>query len=449
MTSSQRPRWSSSVGFVLAAAGSAVGLGNIWKFPYISGVNGGGAFVFIYLFCISLVGIPVLLSELYIGKTGQSNTVASYEKVYKKGTFWKLSGVLGLISAFIILSFYSVVGGWILDFEYRSIINEFGGQSDDNIRGILTDLFQSPVRQVVLHFIFALLTVAIVLGGVKKGIERLNKILMPGLVLILIGLLIYSAFLPGFGQAFEFLFKPDFSKITGAGILEAVGHSFFTMSVGVGVMITYGSYLPAKENLPKMGFSLALIDTVLALSAGLVIFSAVFSYGIEPGAGPTLIFQTLPVLFSKMPGGYFVALAFFSLVAFTALTSSISILEVVVAYCVETFALNRKVVTVLVGAAVFLVGILSALSTSVLSGFTVMELTFFDFFDKLTSSLFLPLSGLMTALFVGWVLGPSVVKKITEKTGFDAYEKILLLCLRFVVPVSIGIILVQGLDWIK
>ena len=448
MSESNRPKWSGSLGFVLAAAGSAVGLGNIWKFPYITGMNGGGAFVLVYLACIALVGVPVLLAELYIGKVGQANAVLAYEKVHKEKSFWRLPGALGLISAFLILSFYSVIGGWIVNFEWCSLLNEFGTRPEGEIKSMLSDLFEDPTRQIFLHSIFMLLTVGIVLGGVQKGIEKWTKLLMPGLVLILIGLLVYSLFLPGFGQAAEFLFLPDFSKLSWEGLLEAVGHSFFTLSVAVGVMVTFGSYLSKDDNLPRMGFSIAIIDTVLALTAGLVIFTAVFSYGIEVDTGPTLIFQTLPLLFGKMPGGYFIAVTFFLLIASTALTSTISILEVVVAYCTETFKAPRRITTLIVGFAAFAVGLLSDLSTNLLSHVKIVGLNFFDFFDKLTSSLFLPLSGLLTSVFLGWVLGPRAVDEIIRDTGFEAYRKTLLICIRVIVPISVSIILIMGLDWL-
>lgn len=448
MSESNRPKWSGSLGFVLAAAGSAVGLGNIWKFPYITGVNGGGAFVLVYLACIALVGVPVLLSELYIGKVGQANAVHAYERIHKPKTFWRLPGALGLISAFVILSYYSVIGGWILNFEWCSLLNDFGTRPESEIKSMLSDLFDDPTRQIFLHLVFMLLTTGIVLGGVQEGIEKWTKLLMPGLVVILIGLLVYSFFMPGFSDAAKFLFFPDISKLSWHGLLEAVGHSFFTLSVAVGVMVTFGSYLSKNENLPKMGFSIALIDTVLALTAGMVIFTAVFSYGIEVDTGPTLIFQTLPLLFGKMPGGYIIAVTFFLLIAFTALTSTISILEVVVAYCTETFKAPRRITTVVVGFAAFALGLLSDLATNLLSHVKIVGLNFFDFFDKLTSSLFLPLSGLLTSIFLGWVLGPAAIDEIIKDTGFEPYRNILLICIRVIAPISISIILFMGVDWL-
>lgn len=448
MSGKNRPHWSSNLGFFLAAAGSAVGLGNIYKFPYIVGMNGGGAFVLVYLLCISLVGVPVLLCELFIGQQGQSNTVESYAKVDPTGSKWRIAGLLGLISAFIILSFYCVVGGWILDFSFLAFSNSFTGHSETAIKAFLPGLFASAWRQTLLLLAFLTLTVSIVYGGLIKGIERWNKILMPGMVLLLLVLLVYSSFLPGFLPACKFLFLPDLSHLQAHSVLEAIGHSFFTLSVAVGVMVTYGSYLSKQENLPKMAYSIAVIDTLLALGAGIVVFSAVFTYGLQANAGPTLIFQTLPVLFSKMPGGAFAAVLFFLLVTFTALTSAMSLLEVVVAYACETWDLSRKPTTLLVGLATFVLGIPSALSFNALSELHILGLSFFDFCDKLTSTLFLPLSGLLTSLFVGWKLGPKAVRKLVAGSKFAGLEASLLFCLRFLTPVGIAIILVLGLDWL-
>ena len=445
MSTDHRPKWSGSIGFILAAAGSAVGLGNIWKFPYITGMNGGGAFVLIYLLCIALVGVPVLLSELYIGKTGQANTVKAYEKVHKKGSIWQIGGVISLTSAFLILTYYSVIGGWILHFEWQSILSIFNQYNDAQVAETLGNLLNDPKEQIILHFIFCVLTTGIVYGGVQKGIERWSEILMPGLTVLLFILLIYSSFLPGFSQSLEFLFVPKFNQLTWSGVLEAVGHSFFTLSVAVGVMITYGSYLNKSENLPKMGFTIAILDTIIALTAGVIIFSAVFSYGIEINAGPTLIFESLPVLFNRMSGGYVIATSFFLLVSFTALTSTISILEVVVAFWVETFKTRRKATTIGVGLTVFILGIFNALSSNILSHIRIFGLSIFDFIDKLTSNIFLPSAGLITAIFIGWVLGPKAIRKITSGTGFEAYHYILLFSIRIIVPISISIILILSI----
>ena len=404
-TQGQRAHWGSRLAFILAAVGSAIGLGNLWKFPYIAGVNGGGAFVLIYLICIALVGIPIFISELYIGQQAQSNTVQSFEVLHKKGTLWQLPGWMGLISAFLILSFYSVVSGWILDFEYKSIMGAFLNKSDKEIQGALGALLSDPLRQSLWLLVFTLLSVAIVWKGVQKGLERWNKILMPTLFLILTGLLIYSLSLEGFSEAVHFLFSWDTSKLTAKGLLEAIGHSFFTLSLGMGVILVYGSYLPRSESLPRVALVVAFLDTLVALVAGLIIFSIVFTFDLEPSSGPGLIFSTLPSLFAQMPGGYFLSIIFFLLVVFAALTSSISILEVVVAYISEKYGVHRKKVLIGIWIVLYPMGLLSVFSFNKLSEFKILNMTFFDLFDTLTSSYLLPLGGLLIALFFGWKLG--------------------------------------------
>lgn len=406
-----RAHWSGRLAFILAAAGSAVGLGNMWKFPYIAGTNGGGAFVLLYLLCIAIVGIPIFIAELYIGQAGQKNAVESFEVVHKKKSRWRFIGFLGILSAFLILSFYSVVGGWVLDFLYRSASGDFLVLSDDEISSVLGSLFSNPERQLFWHFVFMGMTIGIVIGGVKNGLERWNNILMPGLIAILLGLVVYSFTLDGFPQSVSFLFSFDTSELSAEGLLEAVGHAFFTLSLGMGAILTYGSYLDKKEGLVRTAFTVGLLDTAIALVAGLIIFSVVFTFGFEPGAGPGLMFKTLPMLFAKLPGAYFLTIVFFVLVTFAALTSAVSLLEVVVAYLDEKHNLKRWQTTLGAGLVIYALGVLSALSTNKLADFKVLGLTFFDLFDKLSSQYFLPLGGLGISLFFGWVLGPKAVER--------------------------------------
>lgn len=448
MTSaSARGHWSTRLSFILAAAGSAVGLGNIWKFPYITGVNGGGAFVAVYLVCIALVGLPIFVSELFIGQKAQANVVRAFEATHRPGTPWRFVGWMGLLSAFLILSFYSVVGGWVLDFVYRSLGNQFAGRPDAEIQGMLGTLFSSPSRQFFWHALFMCGTVAIVLQGLASGLERWNRILMPSLFLLLLLLLLRAAFLPGLGRALTFLFVPDTSRLSAAGVLEAVGHSFFTLSLGMGAMITYGSFLRSNAELTRTVLTVAALDTLIALAAGTVIFSVVFSYGLDASSGPTLMFQTLPMLFAKMPGGYFVSLAFFLLVAFAALTSAISLLEVVTAYWTEQHGTARKPTVLVLGAIIYVLGIPSALSTNLLSDVKVLGHTFFDLADKLTSSVTLPLGGALIALFFGWVLGPRAAEEIVGPR-FPLAAKLLMWTARVLAPVAVGVIIVHGLrDW--
>ncbi len=438
-----RAHWGSRFGFILAAAGSAVGLGNIWKFPYITGVNGGGAFVLIYLICIAIVGVPIFLAELYIGRTSQRNAVTAFEEMHREGTPWRSVGLLGVLSAFLILSFYSVVGGWVLSFEAKALFDQFSGHTDEEIRGVLGELFASPWTMLLWHAVFMTMTVGIVLGGVKKGIERWNKILMPALFALMVLLLGRAFFLDGFGRAVEFLFAPDFSKLSASSILEAVGHSFFTLSLGMGAIITYGSYLGKNERITSTAFTVAIMDTVVALLAGLIIFSVVFSYGLEPGAGPTLMFQTLPVLFSKMPGGYIVSVLFFLLVGFAALTSAISLLEVVVAYFDETHNVDRRKGTLFMGGIIFVLGILCALSFNVLADFKIIGHTIFDLFDAFTSKFALPFGGLMISLFFGWVLGPKAVQATIGDGHPPIYLTGLLWTTRVIAPLAIGVVIVN------
>lgn len=441
-TSAARAHWSSRLAFILAAAGSAVGLGNIWKFPYITGVNGGGAFVAVYLVCIALVGMPIFIAELYIGRQAQANVVRAFEVTHRPRTPWRYVGWMGLASAFLILSFYSVVGGWVLDFILRSATNQFAGHSDAEIQGVLGTLFSKPLRQLFWHALFMAATVAIVVQGLNAGLERWNRILMPALFVLLLLLLVRAVFLPGFGQALSFLFTPHTEKLTATGVLEAVGHSFFTLSLGMGAMITYGSYLRTSGELTRTVLSVAVLDTLIALAAGVVIFSVVFTFGLEPGSGPTLMFQTLPMLFAKMPGGYLVSLAFFLLVAFAALTSAISLLEVVVSYWVETHGTARGRTALVVGGIVYLLGVLSALSTNLLADVKLLGLTFFDLADKLTSSVTLPLGGALISLFFGWVLGRRAVAEVVG----ERFATPLLWTVRVLAPLGVLGMLINGLS---
>lgn len=442
--------WSGRGAFILAAVGSAVGLGNIWKFPYMAGANGGGAFVLIYLIAIAFIGVPIFLAELYIGQTSRRSAVQAFEALHRKKTPWRWVGAMGVFSGFVILSFYSVVGGWVLDFEIQSLLNRFGNQTPDEIKGYMGTLFGNASRQVFFHLIFMLLCLGIILGGVRRGIERWTRLLMPALCVLLLLLLIYSVFQSGFSEALKFLFYPDFSalfhesgKFKWAVVLEAVGHAFFTLSLGLGCIITYGSYLNDKKDFLKIAVTVALLDTVFALVAGVIIFSVVFSHGLEPGGGPTLLFQTLPVLFSEMPGGYFVSVTFFMLVSFAAITSGISLLEVVTAYLVDNFKFGRRNATIFSSSAMFFVGLLTVFSMNVLSEYKFGIYTFFDLKDKLTSNITLPLGGLLISLFYGWVLGPRAVEASIGRKAAPLFLVILWIT-RLAAPIAVGIILFNG-----
>ncbi|MCP5108256.1 MAG: sodium-dependent transporter, partial [bacterium] len=404
-----RGNWGSRLGFILAAAGSAVGLGNIWKFPYITGVYGGGAFVLVYLGFILIVGLPIMISELVIGHRAKKNPVGAFRELAGKKSLWQSAGWLGVASGFIILSFYSVVAGQAMAYIFKAI-SGFSGSAHE-IEAQFTALKTNPGLSILWHTIFMGLTISIVIGGIQHGIEKWSKILMPALVLTLLGLTFYGLFFSSGGtQALSFLFKPDFSKLSSEAVLSALGHAFFTLSLGMGAMITYGSYLGKKTNLLKSAITVVLMDTVIALLAGVAIFSLVFEYGMKEGAGPGLIFQTLPVLFKET--GQFISVPFFILLTFAALTSGISLLEVVVSYFIDEKGWSRTRATLLMGGSIYLIGFLPALDKLKIN-FQGKEQSFFDIFDFVSTNYMLPVGGLLICLFVGWIMKEKIIQSET------------------------------------
>ncbi len=439
-----RDSFGSKFGVIAAAAGSAVGLGNIWKFPYIAGIYGGAAFLFVYLAFIVAIGLPVMLSELIIGRKSQRNAFGAF-KVLAPGTPWKYIGILGVSAAFLILSFYGVVAGWSIQYIILAIQDGFSNKNPDEINALFTTLIESPIKPVILQLVFMLATGAIVIIGVKKGIEKYTKILMPLLVVILIVLCVKSVSLEGAKAGLLFLFKPDFSKLTGDGILSALGHAFFTLSLGMGTLITYGSYIQKNNNLVRTVLNVTIADTVIAILAGIAIFPAVFAFGIEPSQGPGLIFITLPNVFHQMPGGFIFAILFFILLTVAAITSSISILEVVVAYFKEEFKMGRESATVLATILISILGVLCSLSMGVLSPVTFFGLNIFDLMDWISANLLLPIGGLFIAVFVGWIFGR---KKVQEEVANGGKLSGILLSsfmflVKFVAPIAIAIVLMN------
>lgn len=394
-----RGHWATRVGFVLAAAGSAVGLGNIWKFPYITGVYGGGAFVFVYLACILLIGVPILLAEISLGKLTQRDPVGAMRSLAGRGSPWQVVGWMGVLSAFVILSFYSIVAGWAVAFFFRGLQGAMHMHTDPEIvRNLFTNLAGDPHEQVIWHLGFMAITVAIVAAGVRRGIERWSRLLMPLLLLLLGVLLAYSASLDGFAEGARFMFGFRPGSLTPEAVLEALGHSFFTLSIGMGAMLVYGSYLGREEGVAKPGLMIAALDTGIALVAGLVIFPVVFHFQLEPGAGPGLIFQTLPMAFHDLPGGGMAATMFFLLLSFAALTSAISLLEVAVSFVCDELGWPRRLAAVGLGSVVALVGVPSAFFGG-----------FFGFMDTLSTNYLLPLGGLGIAVYVGRFLDRRVL----------------------------------------
>jgi NSS family neurotransmitter:Na+ symporter len=406
MNGNNRPRalWASRFGFVLAAAGSAIGLGNIWKFPYITGKHGGGAFVLVYLACIALVGIPILMAELLIGRQGRRDAVGCFAVLERPRSPWMIVGWVGVVASFILLSFYAVVAGWSFDYVVMAASGALRDRSPVEIEGLFGALVASPARVIFWQGLFVVATVAIVLGGVRGGIERCNRILMPALFVLLLVLFGRGLMSAGGLPALRFMFQADFSTLTSQALLDALGHAFFTLSLGAGTMITYASYLDPEADLSGLALRITLLDTLMALLAALTIFSVAFAAGIEPGAGPGLVFQTLPILLLELPFGSVLALLFFLLLAFAALSSSISMLEVIVAYLIDEKTWPRWRATGLVGVAAFLLGLPSALSFNLWQDYRpFFGRTFFDACDLLVSSYLLPLGGLLVAIYVGWV----------------------------------------------
>lgn len=401
----KRENWGSKTGFILAAAGSAIGLGNIWKFPYIAGENGGASFIIVYLICIAIIGLPVLIAEILIGRTTQRNPVGAFYKL-SQSKLWAGLGGMGVLAGFFILSFYAVIAGWSVGY----IIEAFSGNFFDFTEAVgAADHFNNLVGNIywILGYFsfFMILTMIIVFAGVQKGIERGSKILMPILLFLLLILMIRGVTLEGAGEGLEFLWYPDWSKINAQSILIALGHAFFTLSLGMGAMLTYGSYMSKKDSVPNSALQIVVLDTFIALIAGIAIFTSVFAVGLDPAAGPGLIFHTLPAVFMKMPGGYIFSILFFVLLTIAALTSSISLLEVVVSYFVDELKWKRHTAAIVLTAVIFSLGVPSALSYNVLADFKIFNLNFFDLIDFIASNILLPLGGLLIALFAAWFWG--------------------------------------------
>lgn len=402
--------WTSRWAFVLAATGAAVGLGNIWKFPYIAGENGGGAFVLVYLACIAFIGIPVMMAEILVGRRGRQNPLNSIESLAKEqdsSTAWKYIGALGIFAGFLILSYYSVVAGQAMAYVVRTFSGTFEGVTPDGARNLYLELVSVPEKLLAWHTIFMVLTMMIVSRGVQRGLEKSVRILMPGLFLILL-ILVGYAYAQGdaFDQAVHFLFEPDFSKLTTKGVLTAMGHAFFTLSLGMGAIMVYGSYLPKKTSILQMTLAISFMDTLVAILAGLAIFPLVFANGLAPGAGPGLIFESLTIAFGHMPYGAFFGGMFFLLLVFAALSSAIALVEPVVTWLVENFNIKRLNACIWVGVTIWLFGLLTLFSFNIGSEWTLAGLTAFQLLDYLTANIMLPLGGLLIAIFAGWVMRP-------------------------------------------
>ena len=452
-TPSVRDGFSSRFGIIAAAAGSAIGLGNIWKFPYITGEYGGAAFILVYLICITLIGLPVMLSEFLIGRRAEKDAVGSFKKLAPR-TPWFITGWLGLVSAFIILSFYGVVAGWTLHYLYLSLSGGLLNLNTEQLSGLFSNFISNPWQPIIWQCIFMAVTVAVVLGGVKNGIERYSKLLMPLLLIILVILAFRSVTLQGAEAGIDFLFSPDFSKLDMKAVLAALGHAFFSLSLGMGTMITYGSYIQKKENLATTAIQVSIADTAIALIAGIAIFPAVFAFGIEPSAGPGLVFITLPNVFGQMTMGIVFSALFFALLAVAAITSAISILEVLVAYLDEEFNWPRPRSTILIGSIITVVGALlsqgngsmASIQLPFLLGGEIAQMNIFDWFITLSDQL-LPIGGFVIALFVGWKMTKADIHDELSSQGRwrVPYLTVYRIVVKIIAPAAIALVFLSNI----
>jgi len=442
-----REHWSSHLGFLLAAAGSAIGLGTLWKFPYVTGENGGGLFVIIYLLCTLFIGIPVFIAELVLGRRAQRGAVGVFASLANNSTVWKSAGWLSVLSSFIIMSYYSVIGGWGLNYILMSLNESFKGLSVQEVAQRFDLLYASGDITLFWHFLFTLLVVVLLLPGVKQGIEFWSKFMMSGLFILLISLFIYSTTLEGFSQAAHFILSPDFSKMRPSSALEALGLSLFTLSLGQGVMLTYGSYMRKSEDIPKTGLIIGITIVCVAVLASLMIFPIIFTFGFSPEEGRGLIFKTLPVLFAKLPGSLLISITFFVLFVFAALTSAIAFVEVIAANSMDLLGWSRRKSVLTSGLACFIFGIPSALSgtDTIFGNWTkIFGKTFFGTMDDLVSIWFLPIAGLMISIYVGWFFDKEACKEeFGSGSSMAGLWGIWRFFVRWVVPVAIIMIMFQ------
>ncbi len=443
----QREHWGSRLGFVLAAAGSAIGLGTLWKFPYVTGQNGGGIFVLFYLFCTFFIGIPLFMGELIIGRRAQRGPVGIFMELTPDKPGWKCVGWLGVLSSFLILSYYIVVAGWGLNYFLLSLNQFYLNRNEQEISGLFDTLYQSGGISLFWAFIFLLITFGVVYQGIRKGIEKWSKVLTISLFIILIGLFLYSLTLSGMPKALRFIFYPDFAKFRASAFLEALGLSFFTLSLGQGILLTYGSYLRKIDDIPKTAVIVAVMVISISLLAALMIFPVIFTFNFPPEGGEGLVFKTLPILFAHLRGAMVISTLFFALFVFTALTSAVALLEVVVANLIDLYSWSRKKAIISTTIVVFIVGIPSAFSGSqeVFKKWLPMYgQTFFTSVDSLVSVWLLPIGGLLLAIYVGFVLDKKMLlAEFREGSSWQFLFGIWYFLIKWAVPIAIILILLQ------
>jgi len=439
--------WSSRFAFILAVAGSAVGLGNVWKFPYITGVYGGGAFVIFYLFCVFAIGLPIMMAEILIGRRGRRNPVATMSLLGEEeagSSTWRFVGMLGVITGVLILSYYSVIAGWAFAYMWQGAAGNFTGLNAAAVGDIFAGLSESAVMTGFWHTVFMGMTIVVVAKGVERGLEKAVRVLMPALIGLLLVLLGYSMVAGNFAAGLDFMFAPRFSELTQEGALVALGHAFFTLSVGMGAVMAYGAYLPDEHSIAKTSMAIVAADTAIAILAGLVIFPIVFQNGLNPASGPGLIFQSLPLAFGQLPGGQFVAAMFFLLLTFAAWTSAISLMEPGVAWIIESLKLSRPVAAWSMGGAIWLFGLLSVLSFNALSEVTFLRGTIFANIDFLTSNIMLPLGGFAIICFAGWFMSHnSTADEIDPEAGrgYRAWR----FAARYIAPIAVAMIFLNAI----
>ncbi len=450
MTHTKRATFGSKIGVILATVGCAVGLGNIWRFPYMLGENGGAAFLLVYISCILFLGIPVMITEFFIGRYSRKNAAGAF-KVMAPGTKWSVIGYNGVTAAFLILGYYAVVSGWTLEYIVQAFSGSLEGKNATDFADEFTAFSTGVFRPILWTVVFIALTHIIIISGVKEGIERASKVMMPVLFLILIALCVRSITLPGASEGLTFLFNPDFSKIDSSVVLSAMGQAFFSLSIGMGCLITYASYFGKQTNLQTTALQVTILDTLVAVLAGVMIFPAVFSFGIEPTTGPELVFITLPNVFEQLPFGNIWSFVFFVLLALAALTSTISLHEVSTAYVHEEYHISRKKAAVIVSIGVTILGILSSLSMGLLKSYTLFGLNFFNLLDFVTAKIMLPLGGMMICIFTAKRVDKLLLKEEVTNHGtirfyfFSTY----VFFVKYIAPIGIGLIFFNELGLLK
>lgn len=449
----QREHWGSHFGMIMAAAGSAIGLGTLWQFPYTVGESGGGLFVLVYLLATFFIGVPVFVAELILGRRAQRGAVGVFDSLRNHSSFWRGVGWLGVLTSFLIMSYYCIVAGWGLNYILMSLNQFYLDKTPAQIGAIFDSLQSSGGVSIFWTFAFLLINTGVVLRGIRKGIEYWSRILIPALIVLLLGLFLYSLSLSGFSQAFDFIFKPNMQNFKPSSILTALGMAFMTMSLGQGIILTYGSYMKKNEDIPSTAMIIGTMDIVVSIVAALMIFPIIFTYKANPSAGSGLIFKTLPVLFAQLPGSMIISTAFFILFTFTALTSSIALTEVVVANFMDLYNWSRKKAVLLTSAAIFLLSIPSALSWSgtVFKTWQFMHgKNFFDTMVSIVANWTLPVGGLLTSIFGGWVLSKEIAKNefISHGKGRDFFL-VWRFFIRYVAPIAIILIILQGIGVIN